>query len=87
MRVQPSRRRWRPRCWPCSISGAGVRPDIAFAFHCDLDESSLTEPMHTMFFRVFAQEGVSNAVRHGRPRHVSLTLADRRRRPLFGHNR
>jgi two-component system sensor histidine kinase UhpB len=52
----------------------GVRPDIVFAFHCDLDEQLLTEPMHTMFFRV-AQESVSNAVRHGRPRHVSLLLA------------
>jgi two-component system sensor histidine kinase UhpB len=52
----------------------GVRPDIVFAFHCDLDEQLLTEPMHTMFFRV-AQESVSNAVRHGRPRHVALLLA------------
>jgi two-component system sensor histidine kinase UhpB len=52
----------------------GVRPDIAFAFHCNLDEAILTEPMHTMFFRI-AQESVSNAVRHGRPSQVSLTLA------------
>ena len=60
----------------------GVHPDIQFDCRCDLDESLLTEQMHTVFFRV-AQESLSNAVRHGRPHHVTLRLATQDVRPCL----
>jgi two-component system sensor histidine kinase UhpB len=49
----------------------GVRPETVFVCDADLANASLADAVRECLFRV-AQEGISNAVRHGRPRRVSL---------------
>jgi len=48
-----------------------VRPETSFELRLDVEDAALTDPMREMFFRV-AQEGLSNAVRHGKPGRVTV---------------
>jgi two-component system sensor histidine kinase UhpB len=50
-------------------------PDVDFAVTFAVDESRLSEDVREAAFRV-VQEGLSNAVRHGRPAHVVVALSD-----------
>lgn len=49
----------------------GVRPETEFTVACDIVDATLSEMARDCLFRA-AQEGVSNAVRHGRPAHVAI---------------
>ena len=49
----------------------GVRPETEFVSEVSLGSTPLSDTMRECLFRV-AQEGISNAVRHGRPRRVVL---------------
>ena len=49
----------------------GVRPETAFVLEVNLPAAPLPAAMRECLFRV-AQEGISNAVRHGRPQRVLL---------------
>jgi two-component system sensor histidine kinase UhpB len=49
----------------------GVRPETEFVSEVNLGAMPLSDAMRECLFRV-AQEGISNAVRHGRPRRVVL---------------
>lgn len=55
------------------------RTDITFTLSVDLPEESLGEALDGVLYRL-VQEGVSNAVRHGRPRQVRVTLQMARNR-------
>ncbi len=49
-----------------------VQPDMVFTLHMDAASQALCGRPGETLFRV-AQESVSNAVRHGRPRHVAIS--------------
>ncbi len=49
------------------------RPTIAFALEVSADEDELDEATKAVIYRV-AQEGLSNAVRHGRPGRIEVTV-------------
>ncbi len=49
------------------------RPDIALTMELDFDEAALPETVQEVAYRV-AQEGLSNAVRHGRPTRIALSM-------------
>jgi two-component system, NarL family, sensor histidine kinase UhpB len=49
----------------------GVRPETNFVSEVNLAAASLSDAMRECLFRV-AQEGISNAVRHGRPPRIVL---------------
>lgn len=49
------------------------RTDIGFTLQVDLPEESLGEALDGVLYRL-VQEGVSNAVRHGRPRQVQVSV-------------
>jgi two-component system sensor histidine kinase UhpB len=53
----------------------GRSPDIAFAVETRLDEARLSDDVREAAFRV-VQEGLSNAVRHGKPSRISIALAE-----------
>ncbi|TLU72147.1 HAMP domain-containing sensor histidine kinase [Lichenicoccus roseus] len=52
----------------------GVRPQTVFTAEIEPELDTLGEPVRAALFRV-AQEGLSNAVRHGRPSHVVVAAA------------
>ena len=54
----------------------GRRPEIDFALAIEVDEARLPLEVREAAYRV-VQEGLSNAVRHGRPSQVTVALADR----------
>ena len=54
----------------------GRRPEIDFALAIKVDEARLPLEVREAAYRV-VQEGLSNAVRHGRPSQVTVALADR----------
>jgi two-component system sensor histidine kinase UhpB len=49
------------------------RPDIVFDIHLDLDEARLSDAVEETLYRV-VQEGLSNAVRHGRPGRIAIVV-------------
>jgi two-component system sensor histidine kinase UhpB len=53
----------------------GRSPDIAFAVETRLDEARLSDDVREAAFRV-VQEGLSNAVRHGKPSRIDVALAE-----------
>ena len=50
-------------------------PEVDFAVEIRLDEARLSEDVREAALRVI-QEGLSNAVRHGRPKRIGVSLAD-----------
>ena len=50
------------------------RPTVAFALEVSADEDELDEATKAVIYRV-AQEGLSNAVRHGRPGRIEVSVA------------
>jgi two-component system sensor histidine kinase UhpB len=50
-----------------------VRPETAFRLDCEIWNGQLSDAVKECLFRA-AQEGVSNAVRHGRPANVIVRL-------------
>ena len=53
----------------------GRRPEIEFVLSVKVDERRLKDEVREAAYRV-VQEGLSNAVRHGRPAQVRVSLAD-----------
>jgi two-component system sensor histidine kinase UhpB len=53
----------------------GRSPDIAFAVEARIDEARLSDDVREAAFRV-VQEGLSNAVRHGKPSRIEVALAE-----------
>ena len=51
----------------------GIRPQTNFAMNVAADADRLREPARAALFRV-AQEGISNAIRHGNPNHVLVAM-------------
>jgi two-component system sensor histidine kinase UhpB len=51
----------------------GLRPETEFAADVGSGVDTMPEPVRAALFRV-AQEGISNAIRHGDPRHVRLLV-------------
>jgi two-component system sensor histidine kinase UhpB len=51
----------------------GIRPDTRFSLHVDASAEVAAEPAKAALLRV-AQEGVSNAIRHGNPSLVEIAL-------------
>jgi two-component system sensor histidine kinase UhpB len=50
------------------------RPDIAFAIDVSVDEDRIGDDLKDTIYRV-VQEGMSNAIRHGRPARVAIAVA------------
>ena len=50
------------------------RPDIAFEVELAFEAAAIPEPLQEAAYRI-AQEGLSNAVRHARPRRIALSVA------------
>jgi two-component system sensor histidine kinase UhpB len=50
-----------------------VRPETAFRLDCAIGQAAFSDAVRECLFRA-AQEGISNAVRHGRPANVMLRL-------------
>ena len=50
------------------------RPDIAFAVDVSVDEDRIGDDLKDTIYRV-VQEGVSNAIRHGKPARVAIAVA------------
>ena len=50
------------------------RPDITFALHCEIGDEEVETRQAEALWRV-AQEALSNAVRHGHPKHVQVDLS------------
>jgi two-component system, NarL family, sensor histidine kinase UhpB len=50
------------------------RPDIAFAVDVSVDEDRIGDDLKDTIYRV-VQEGMSNAIRHGRPARVAIAVA------------
>lgn len=49
------------------------RPDVAFRLSLGIDDDALDDAQREALYRV-AQEAVSNAVRHGKPNRIAITL-------------
>lgn len=58
------------------------RPDIVFDIHLDLDEARLSDAVEETLYRV-VQEGLSNAVRHGRPGRIAIVVTPAGARELL----
>jgi two-component system sensor histidine kinase UhpB len=50
------------------------QPDIGFEIIMTADEDRMTDPVMETIYRV-VQEGLNNAIRHGRPRRIEVTVA------------
>lgn len=50
------------------------RPDVAFTILTTLEEDRIDDDMRETIYRVI-QEGMSNAIRHGAPTRVQITIA------------
>ena len=50
------------------------RPDITFTLHCEIGDEEVETRQAEALWRV-AQEALSNAVRHGHPKHVQVDLS------------
>ena len=67
-----------PACLASALDGLvgfwrGVQTDIDFRVDTAMEEAALTSDLRETLFRI-AQEGISNAVRHARPRRVSVQV-------------
>jgi two-component system sensor histidine kinase UhpB len=51
----------------------GSRPDIMFSTNVAVDEARIGSDLRETIYRV-VQEGISNAIRHGRPAHVTIAI-------------
>lgn len=67
-----------PACLALALDGLvgfwrGVQADIDFSVETAMEETALTSELRETLFRI-AQEGISNAVRHARPRRVRVQV-------------
>ena len=62
---------WRRRSAGWQRSGKAAVPDIAFIVDVSVEEDRIGDDLRETIYRV-VQEGMSNAIRHGRPTRVEI---------------